>query len=124
MGMERLLALLETREDIPVERTVDAYMIRVGEKAEREGLSFAETIRNELPTLKLQLSADGGSFKSQFKKADKTGAEFAIILGDDEVDRGEVGIKCLRNGLDQQTMPKNQAISFLQQLYRIDQGTN
>lgn len=116
MGMERLLALLETREDIPVARAVDAYLIRVGERAEREGLRFAETIRNEIPALKLQLSVDGGSFKSQFKKADKTGAEFAIILGDDEVDRGEVGIKCLRNGLDQQTMPQNQAISFLQQL--------
>jgi len=115
MGMERLLALLETRKDIPVERTVDAYMIRVGEKAEREGLRFAETIRNEIPALKLQLSADGGSFKNQFKKADKTGAEFAIILGDDEVDRGEVGIKYLRNDLAQQTMPQTQAISFLQQ---------
>jgi histidyl-tRNA synthetase len=118
MGMERLLALLETREDIPVERTVDAYMIRVGEKAEREGLRFAETIRNEFPALKLQLSADGGSFKNQFKKADKTGAEFAIILGDDEVGRGEVGIKCLRNDLAQQTMPKRLAISFLQQHYK------
>ena len=114
MGMERLLSLLETRKDIPVERTVDAYMIRVGEKAEREGLRFAEMIRNEIPALKLQLSVDGGSFKNQFKKADKTGAEFAIILGDDEVELGEVGIKCLRNGLEQQTMPQNQAISFLQ----------
>lgn len=115
MGMERLLALLETRTDIPVARTVDAYMIRVGEKAEREGLRFAETIRNAIPALKLQLSADGGSFKNQFKKADKTGAEFAIIIGDDEVDRGEVGVKCLRNDLAQQTMPQTQAISFLQQ---------
>ena len=114
MGMERLLSLLETRKDIPVERTVDAYMIRVGEKAEREGLRFAEMIRNEIPALKLQLSVDGGSFKNQFKKADKTGAEFAIILGDDEVELGEVGIKCLRNGLEQQTMPQNQAINFLQ----------
>jgi histidyl-tRNA synthetase len=122
--MERLLALLETREDVPVARAVDAYLIRVGERAKREGLRFAETIRNEIPVLKLQLSVDGGSFKSQFKKADKAGAEFAIILGDDEVDRGEVGIKCLRNGLDQQTMPQNQAISFLQQQLQIDQGTN
>jgi histidyl-tRNA synthetase len=124
MGMERLLALLETRQDIPVARAVDAYMIRVGDKAEREGLRFAETIRNEIPALKLQLSVDGGSFKSQFKKADKAGAEFAIILGDDEVDRGEVGIKCLRNGLDQQTMPQNQAIRFFATALQIDQGTD
>ncbi|ESS71849.1 histidine--tRNA ligase HisS [Methyloglobulus morosus KoM1] len=115
MGMERLLALLELRNDIPVAKPVDAYMVRVGEKAEREGLRFAETIRNEIPGLKLQISAEGGSFKSQFKKADKMGAEFAIILGDDEAEQGEVSIKCLRKGLEQQTMPQNQAISFLQQ---------
>ncbi len=115
MGMERLLALLETREDIPVAKPVDAYLIRVGEKAEREGLRFAETIRDEIPNLKLQVSVDGGSFKSQFKKADKAGAEFALILGDDEVERGEVGIKSLRNDTEQQTLPKGQAINFLRQ---------
>jgi histidyl-tRNA synthetase len=115
MGMERLLALLELRDDLPATKSVDAYMIRVGEKAEREGIRFAETIRNEIPTLKLQTAVDSGSFKSQFKKADKSGAEFAIILGDDEVERGEVSIKCLRNELEQQTMPQNQAIHFLQQ---------
>jgi histidyl-tRNA synthetase len=91
---------------------VDAYLIRVGDKAEREGLRFAETIRTEIPALKLQLS-DGGSFKSQFKKADKIGAEFAIILGDSEVERGEVGIKSLRNDTEQQTIPFSQAISYL-----------
>ena len=115
MGMERLLALIELRDDLPVSKVVDAYMIRVGEKAEREGLRFAEMIRNEIPNLKLQISADGGSFKSQFKKADKIGAEFALILGDVEVERGEVGIKCLRNETEQQTMAKDQAINFLQQ---------
>jgi histidyl-tRNA synthetase len=115
MGMERLLALLELREGIPVAKPVDAFMIRVGEKAEREGLRFAETIRDKIPALKLQISTDGGNFKSQFKKADKTGAEFAIILGDEEVDRGEVGIKALRNDIGQQTMPQDQAINFLRQ---------
>jgi histidyl-tRNA synthetase len=118
MGMERLLALLELRDDLPVTKPVDAYMIRVGEKAEREGIRFAETIRNEIPTLKLQTAIDNGSFKSQFKKADKSGAEFAIILGDDEVGRGEVSIKNLRNDVEQQTMPQNRAISFLQQHYQ------
>lgn len=113
MGMERLLALLELRDDIPVAKPVDAYMIRMGEQAEREGLRFAELIRDEIPGLKLQISTDGGNFKNQFKKADKTGAEFAIILGDEEVARGEVGIKALRNDIGQQTMPQNQAINFL-----------
>jgi histidyl-tRNA synthetase len=115
MGMERLLALLEMRTDIPATRSVDVYLIRVGDKAERDGLRFAETIRNEIPGLKVQISVDGGSFKSQFKRADRTGAEFAFILGDDEVERDEVGIKALRQDSEQQTMPKNLAINFLRE---------
>lgn len=116
MGMERLLALLETAGDVPVARSVDVYMIRVGEIAEREGLRFAETIRNVAPGLKLQVNCGGGSFKSQFKKADKSGAEYALILGDDEVSRGEVSIKSLRDGQEQQTLSQAQTVSFLQGL--------
>jgi histidyl-tRNA synthetase len=114
MGIERLLALVETLKDQHLTSPVDVYMIRVGEIAEREGLRFAETIRNEIPGLKLQVNCGGGSFKSQFKKADKGGAEFALILGDDEVSRGEVGVKSLRNNQqEQQNMSQQQAIAFL-----------
>ena len=118
MGIERLLALLETSANIPLARAVDVYMIRVGETAEREGLRFAETIRNEIPGLKLQVNCGGGSFKSQFKKADKSGAEYAIILGDDEVSRGEVGVKSLRSEQGQQTLSREQTCAFLQELCR------
>jgi len=117
MGIERLLALMETLGNVPVARPVDVFMIRVGEIAEREGLCFAETIRNEVPGLKLQVNCGGGSFKSQFKKADKSGAEYAIILGDDEVSRGEVSFKSLRNEQGQQTLSQTQTIAFLQDLY-------
>ncbi|MGJ0490136.1 histidine--tRNA ligase [Methylobacter sp.] len=115
MGMERLLALVEMLDTVPVARPVDVYMIRVGEKAEKEGLRFAETIRDEIPGLKLQINCGGGSFKSQFKKADKIGAEYAIILGDDEVSRGEVGIKSLRHEQEQQTLSQPQAIAFFKE---------
>jgi len=94
-------------------------MIRVGETAEREGLRFAETIRNEVSGLKLQVNCGGGSFKSQFKKADKSGAEYAIILGDDEVSRGEVSVKSLRSEQGQQTLSREQTIAFLQELCRL-----
>jgi histidyl-tRNA synthetase len=118
MGMERLLALMETLDHVPVAKSVDVYMIRVGEKADREGLRLAEAIRNEIPSLKLQVHCGGGSFKSQFKKADKIGAEFAVILGDDEVNSGQVGLKHLRLEQDaeipQQTMSRSEAIEFLQ----------
>ncbi len=120
MGIERLLALIETLGNVPVTRSVDVYMIRVGETAEREGLRLAETIRNEAPGLKLQVNCGGGSFKSQFKKADKSGAEYAIILGDDEVSRGEVSLKSLRIEQEQQTLSQQQTITFLQGLSRSD----
>ncbi len=114
MGMERLLALMETLDNVQLASPVDVYMIRVGETAEQEGMRFAETIRNEIPGLKLQVNCGGGSFKSQFKKADKSGAEFAIILGDDEVSRGEVSVKPLRNSeQEQQNMSQQQAVEFL-----------
>ena len=116
MGIERLLALLETAGSIALASPVDVYMIRVGEAAEREGLRFAETIRNAAPGLKLQVNCGGGSFKSQFKKADKSGAQYALILGDDEVGRGEVSIKSLRDGQEQQTLSQAQTCTFLQEL--------
>lgn len=119
LGMERLLALMETLDNLPLAKPVDAYLIRVGRKAEQEGLRFAETLRNEIPGLKLQVSAEGGSFKSQFKKADKTGADYAIILGDDEVSRGEVSLKALRIEQPQQALSQAQTIVFLQQYMRM-----
>jgi len=115
MGIERLLALIEVSGKIPQTRAVDVFMIRVGDAAEQEGMRFAELIRNEVPGLKLQVNCGGGSFKSQFKKADKIGAEYAIILGDDEVSRGEFSIKSLRSEQAQKTLTQQQTITFLQE---------
>ncbi|MBL1263684.1 histidine--tRNA ligase [Candidatus Methylomicrobium oryzae] len=121
MGIERVLALVESLADVPVSRTVDAYLIRVGEQAERAGMRFAESLRTEVPELKLQVHCGGGSFKSQFKKADKSGAEFAVILGDDEVSRGEIAVKPLRleNAAEtsQASMSERQAVDFFRQRY-------
>ncbi len=114
MGIERLLALIEVSEHVPLTRAVDVFMIRVGDAAEREGLRFAEAIRDQVSGLKLQINCGGGSFKSQFKKADKSGADYALILGDDEVSRGELSLKSLRNDQGQQTLSQQQVISFLQ----------
>ncbi len=113
MGIERILALIETLPNLPIKPVVDVYMIRLGEQAERISMEWAETIRNELPGLRLQINCGGGSFKSQFKKADKSGAEYALIMGDDEAMRGEVGIKALRQNQDQQNLPLQQALAFL-----------
>ena len=114
MGIERLLALIEVSGHVTTPRPVDVFMIRVGETAEREVLRLAEAIRNEVPGLKLQVNCGGGSFKSQFKKADKSGADFALILGDDEVSRGKLSLKSLRDDQGQQTLSQQQVIAFLQ----------
>jgi len=114
LGMERLLALVELSDALAVQRSVDVYLIRVGEQAQQQGFVFAEQLRDALPKLKLQVNCGGGSFKSQFKKADKSGAAFALILGDDEVARGEVAIKNLRVEQEQQSLAYSDAIAFLQ----------
>ena len=113
MGIERILALVETLPELTIPRVVDAYMIRVGDKAESVGLQIAEAIRDELPALKLQINCGGGSFKNQFKKADKSGARIAVIIGDDEAERGEVAIKFLRVEQEQRTLPLSEAITLL-----------
>ncbi|MGJ0484872.1 MAG: histidine--tRNA ligase [Methylomicrobium sp.] len=121
MGIERVLALVESLDHVPVSRLVDAYLIRVGNQAERAGMRIAELLRSEVPQLKLQVHCGGGSFKSQFKKADRSGAEFAVILGDDEVSRGEIAIKPLRleNEAEsaQASMSEQQAVEFFRERY-------
>ncbi|MGZ0078714.1 histidine--tRNA ligase [Methylomonas sp. YC3] len=114
MGMERILALLELLDNVPVANTTDVYMIRVGTNAEAVGMRLAERIRDAIPGLKLQVNCGGGSFKSQFKKADKSGAEYAIIIGDDEAHRGEVALKPLRIDAEQSTHNHDQLLQTLQ----------
>lgn len=104
MGMERILALVEQLDTVALEPSVDVYLIRVGTAAEKAGLLLSEQIRDQIDGLKLQVNCGGGSFKSQFKKADKSGAAFAIIIGDDEAQRGEAALKSLRVEQEQTTL--------------------
>jgi histidyl-tRNA synthetase len=71
-------------------------LVLVGERTEIAGFKLAEQLREAWPGLKLQTNLGGGSFKTQFKRADKSGADYAIVLGDDEVARGVVALKALR----------------------------
>ncbi len=103
MGVERLLLLLETLEAIPdsAYQTADAYLVSMGDAADAELLTLAETLRNALPELRLQTHLGGGSFKSKMKKADKSGARFALILGEDELANEVLTIKPLRDASPQ-----------------------
>ncbi|MET0066284.1 MAG: histidine--tRNA ligase [Candidatus Thiodiazotropha sp.] len=98
MGLERLIALLEETtitEHLPLPHV---YLVSQGEAAVDEAMRLAERLRDALPQLRLISHCGGGSFKSQMKKADKSQAAFALILGDDELARGEIALKPLRGG--------------------------
>jgi histidyl-tRNA synthetase len=71
-------------------------MVVVGSQAEAAALKMAEQLREDLPKLRLETLCGGGSFKSQLKRADKSGAQWAIILGDSETEKRVVGLKSLR----------------------------
>ena len=106
MGVERLVLLLETLELLPAElnNPADIYLCAFGEAAELAGLGLAERLRDAIPGLRLLVNVGGGSFKSQFKKADKSGARLALILGEDELAARVVGCKPLRDDAQQQNI--------------------
>ncbi|BBL71954.1 histidine--tRNA ligase [Methylogaea oryzae] len=112
LGMERLIALLENTP-LPVDGAPHAYVIRVGEAADQFAMLTAEALRDALPGIKLVLNCGGGSFKSQFKRADKSGALYALIVGDDEAAQGVVSIKALREEGEQVSLSQQDAAAYL-----------
>lgn len=105
MGVERLVLLLETQGSLPTPRLPDVYLVLAGEAAMTAGLVLAETLRDALPGLQLLTNCGEGSFKAQMKRADKSGAQLALILGEDEVQQGVCAIKPLRRDGVQSTVP-------------------
>jgi len=106
MGIERLLLLIETLGKVPAElsRQVDVYLVTLGTETQQPAIRLAEQLRDALPGIRLVVHCGGGSFKSQFKKADKSGALYALILGEEEAAAGQVGFKPLRGDGEQLTL--------------------
>lgn len=116
LGMERLIDLLDEPQRFDQALCPHAYFIHVGEEAERLATRLAERLRDDLPGLRLIKHCGGGSFKSQFKRADKSGATLALILGEDELRDGTIGIKSLRGESGQATLPQAELLPYLQSL--------
>jgi histidyl-tRNA synthetase len=110
MGIERLLELMKSagRAETPV---IDVYLANHGKEAQRFAFTAAEELREGGVTVTLDVS--GASFKSQMKKADASGARFAIIVGDDEVKAQEVSVKPLRETAQQQRSSIAEAIALI-----------
>ena len=113
IGLERLISLLEAMDALPKIETIDAYIVAVGDKAVREALLLAERLRDEVPGLKLITHCGGGNFKSQFKHADRSGARWSLILGDDEINNKVIGVKTMATG-EQETVSWDVLANYLQ----------
>jgi histidyl-tRNA synthetase len=102
MGQERIVMLLAKQGLDALRDRPQVYLVLVGERTEIPGFQLAERLRDAWPDLKLQINLGGGSFKTQFKRADQSGAQFAIVLGNDEVVREVVALKDLRRDVAQE----------------------
>jgi histidyl-tRNA synthetase len=122
IGLERLVSMLAESLSASGGDAPDAYLIMVGEAAERRGPVLAETLRDVLPRLRLQLHCGGGGFKSQFKRSDRSGARLALVLGDQEVSQGRVAVKFLRETMEQIELPQAELATFLDGHFRAGAG--
>ncbi|WP_221076654.1 histidine--tRNA ligase [Agarivorans aestuarii] len=114
MGMERLVLLLETLEllgDLP--SSADVYVINAGEGTLGAAFSLAEQLRDALPSVRIMSHCGGGNFKKQFKRADKSGAKVALIIGEDELANQQVTVKYLREDIQQQCIAQSELVALL-----------
>ena len=102
IGIERCVALYQACGGGAPATNVDVYLAALGEGTLQRAFALAEELRDELAGIRIEMNLGGGSFKSQMKRADKSGAEFALILGEQELAEGQIGLKPMRS-LDEQT---------------------
>lgn len=115
MGVERLVLLLQELNVIPegLNQNVDVYVVAMGD-VQAQAFAVAERVRSGLPHLRVMSHCGGGNFKKQMKKADASGADIAIIIGEDEAANGQATVKFLRADKPQQTLAVEQLLSALQ----------
>jgi histidyl-tRNA synthetase len=105
MGVERLVALMVAAGGVVPAPRPDVYVVVSGTQAAAQALELVERLRSERPQLRFELNLGGGNFKAQFRRADKSGAPLALIIGDDELARGVVAMKPLREESGQSECP-------------------
>ena len=118
MGIERLVLLLDELKVVPdsVAQTVDIYLLAVGDVSNAAAV-LADNLRNDCPSLRIESNCGGGSFKSQIKKADKSGAAVALILGEQEVSSSTIGVKYLRQEYIQETVVQDSLATLLNDFF-------
>jgi histidyl-tRNA synthetase len=114
MGKERLILMLETLSLLPESKSSsDIFIVYIGEQCANRALQLAETIRNSLPQAKVLLNCGGGSMKSQMKKADKSGADVALIIGEQELSENTAQLKFLRERKESKNLAEDALLTQL-----------
>ncbi len=119
IGLERLVEL-SCFEKISDQTTAHVYLLLSGNNTKKHGLLLAEEIRDKLPNIKIETNCGEGSLKSQFKRADKSGAQIALILGEDELEKKQLTVKYLRNDKPQITIKSQEISDFLDKSLLIE----
>ena len=117
VGLERLVEICAAQDPSSPSTGVQVYVATLGESAERLGVQMAEGLRNQ--GLRVVCNSDGGALKNQMKRADRSGAAFAVILGDDECRSGMTGVKNLRSDEPQQQVAQEALVEHLSRRLNI-----
>ncbi len=112
MGLDRLAMMLPSVDEDSA--GLDIFFVSQGGAARAAAVSLAEDLRNALNAKSIQVHCGGGKFKAQLKKADASGASLAIILGEEEVENGTVGVKYLRSRREQITVNQSELATWCQ----------
>lgn len=112
-GLERVVLLLQAMREYVIHS--DIYLVVEGERAVKRGLMVAEHLRDALPSLVIETHLSGGGFKSQFRRADKSGAKWALVIGEEEMKTNTVTLKPLCEALPQQQLKENEVIAYLRE---------
>ncbi len=115
--MERLTELVEVSVEKAENSQPKIYIVAVGEGAEIHASIMAETIRDENQNYAVEVNMDGGNFKQQFRRADKSGAELAIIVGEQEIEQGTISLKPLKSDDEQTTVKQEELIGQLDEFF-------
>ena len=115
-GLERVLLMVQQLAQKPIINEDTLYFITENEAALMQAFQLAHNVRNAVPNLRVLLHCGGGSLKNQFKKADKSGAQIALILGEQELNEKTITIKMLRENVPQERISQDDLVQYLQKL--------
>ncbi len=118
LGVDRLIDLIQATQIKFTPPALHAYWIAIGEQAQQQSWSLQQSIRQALPQLRLLNNCNGGNFKTQFKRADKSGALYAIVLAESELEQATVTIKPLRSDEQQQTIQQTELVNYFATIIR------